>query len=102
MGSFGVNNWKTKMCGGILSVFPLVGKGQLETTANCELCRCSIRAGLFLCLKLNILMCFTEPKPRCPALGKPKAFTAFKLDLVMLFSINMLILLKTADVTNQK
>ena len=103
-GSFGVNNQKTRMCGGPLSVFPLMGKGQLETTVNCELCRCSIHAGLFLCLKLNILMCFTGPKPRCSALRKPKAlmaFIAFKLDLVTLFSINMLILLKNADVTKR-
>lgn len=43
--SFGVNNQKTRICGGPLSVFPLVGKRQLETTVNCKLCRCSIYAG---------------------------------------------------------
>lgn len=100
--SFGVNNQKTRMCGGPLNVFPLVGKGQPETTVNCELCRCSIHAGLFLCLRLNIFMCFLRRKPRYSALCKPKALIAFKLDLVMLFSINMLILLKNADVTKKK
>lgn len=101
VGSFVVNDRKTRMYGGPLSVFPLVGKDQLEITVNCELYRCSILAGLFLCLKLNILMYFTWPKPRCSALCKPKALIAFKLDPVTLFSINMLILLKNTDVTKK-
>lgn len=54
-GPFGVNNQETRMCGGSLGEFLLMGKSQLETTVNCKLRRISIYAGLFLCLKLNIL-----------------------------------------------
>lgn len=48
------------------------------------------------------LLCFTTPKPRCPALCKPKGPIAFKLDLVMLFSINTSILFKIAEFAHQK
>lgn len=54
-GSFGINNQETRMCGDPLGEFPLMGRSQLETTVNCKLCRCSMHAGLLLCLKLNIL-----------------------------------------------
>lgn len=93
-GSSGVNNLKTRICGGPPSVSPLVGMDQLETTVNCKLCRCSMHGRLFWCLKLNIVMHFTGSQPWCSAWCKPKAFTAFKL--VMLFSIIVFILLKNA------
>lgn len=74
------------------------GKGTIGDHGELGSSRCSIDAGLLLCLKLNILMCLTGPKPKNSALCRPKDLTTFKLDLVTLFSINMLIMLKNAEV----
>lgn len=98
-GSFGVNN-QTKVCGGPLSFH------WWESTRNhneLQIMLVQYKCWIILVFKvIYTLLCFTMPKPGSPALCKLQGLIAFKLDRVILFSINMFILFKNADFSHEK